>query len=211
MELLREIRPRASLAGAPVVEDQCACRRGQPQVSRATAGPFTSTGAGVTHDRRRDPREQVHVSCVTPAGVKVMGAPVHDNRHSVTHDGSGRPARQTSTSPQTRWVVMLASESAQRDSRRHPMRRPQASDATPPATTSTPAATRLTRGPETFAALRLADAGLDGPGNGRSDGQRRRVQRRPRRTVLGLAVLSAGSRPSAWSSARSSRAAGEGR
>jgi hypothetical protein len=190
MELLRETGPLTSLARAPVVVDRCACRRGQPRVSRATAGPFTSTGAGVTHDRCGDPREKVHVSCVTPAGVKVTGAPVHDNGHPIPHDGSGRPARQTSTSPQTRWVVIVGSERAPRGSRRHPMRSPQASDATAPAATSTRAATRLTRGPETLAAP--GQAGAPQPQRAKSECRRTRRQRNCMGSEASLRVFTRG-------------------
>jgi hypothetical protein len=55
------------------------CHAGRVGSSPRRVGSSTSTRAGVTHDRHRRPRDQVHVSCVTAAGVRVTGAPVHDN------------------------------------------------------------------------------------------------------------------------------------
>jgi hypothetical protein len=72
------------------MDDRCARQREQPRVSRRTAGPLTSIAAGVTRDRRRHPRKQMHVSCDAAAGVEVTATPEQDNGRPAPHGGSSR-------------------------------------------------------------------------------------------------------------------------
>jgi hypothetical protein len=183
MDLLRGTGRLTSFVGAPVTDDRCACLREQPRVSRGTAGPFTWTAADVTRDRCRDPRGHVHVSCDTAAGVEVTATPAHDSGRAAPHDGSGRPARRTSMSPNTGRVVMLARESVEHDGRRRLTRRPRASDATAPAASSTREATKLAQ------RFRVFDTGIFRPllGLGGPSGARRcRMWRRGARSAMVL-------------------------
>jgi hypothetical protein len=123
MELLRGAGRPTHLAGAPAMDDRCACRRGQPRLSRVTAGR-SRRQAQVS--RETDARTHVNRSMCharRAAGVQVTVAPARDNGRPVMDDGPRRPARRTGVSPQKGSVVMLAPVSVQRDGRRRPMRR----------------------------------------------------------------------------------------